>query len=234
VRGVSTDVQKKLLLSVGSHKAIRPLSPVEVADAVQTALKCGTTLQEVAEFLHLEGTSVLTKFVRLLKLSPEVRHLVDWGRSDSTIGFTAASEVARLTDAESQMQLCQAGLQHQLGSGEMKQIVQLRQRSGRPLADCIGEIVGMRPQLQRIHVLLGAVTPPDVRARLAALSQAERDTALRSAVQRAFPRLAKFGCRLGAERFTITGGDEVSAELVHGGNEFEAAINDALAETLFP
>jgi hypothetical protein len=234
VRGLSVDVQKKLLLSVGSHRATRQLTPVEVAEAVQTSLDAGSTLQEIAEFLQLEGTSVLTKFVRLLRLSPNVRHLVDWGRSDSTIGFTAASEVARLNDHEGQAQLCQAALQHQLGSAEMKQILQLHQRSGRPIANCVEEILKLRPRVQTVHVLLGAVTAPDVRKRLASLSQAERDTVLRSAMKSAFPRLAKFGCRLGAERFTITGDEDVPAELNQGGRDFEAAINDALAETVSP
>jgi hypothetical protein len=234
VRGISTDIQKKLLLSVGSHKATRLLSPVEVAEAVQASLDAGSTLQQIAEFLHLEGTSVLTKFVRLLRLSPAVRHLVDWGRSQSTIGFTAASEVARLNDHEGQMQLCQAGLQHQLGSSEMKQILQLHQRSRRPLTDCVAEILKLRPSVQRVHVFLGAVTDPGMRRRLAAVSQLDRDVAMRNAVQRAFPRLAKFGCRLGSEKFTITGDEDVSAQLAQGGKDFEAAINKALAESVSP
>lgn len=234
MRGVSTDIQKKLLLSVGSHRAARPLTPVEVAEAVQASLDAGSTLQEIAEFLHLEGTSVLTKFVRLLRLSPDVRHLVDWGKSESTIGFTAASEVARLDKHDEQMQLCQAGLQHQLGSSEMKQILQLHQRSGRPIEDCVAEILQLRPRVQRIHVLIGAVTSPDVCQRLAAISQADRDTVMRSAVKRAFPKLGKFGCRLGTDRFTVTGDDGVSTELVQGGKDFEAAINVALAEAVSP
>ena len=232
MRGISTDIQKKLLLSVGSHKATRPLSPVEVAEAVQASLDAGSTLQDIAEFLHLEGTSVMTKFVRLLRLSPEVRHLVDWGKSESTIGFTAASEVARLDEPDEQMQLCRAGLQNQLGSAEMKQILQLHQRSGRSIDDCMAEILRLRPRVQRIHVFLGAVTSPDLRQRLAAISQADRDTTIRSAVKRAFPNLERFGCRLGSERFTITGDDGVSTELAQGGKDFEAAINDALAEAV--
>jgi hypothetical protein len=210
------------------------LTPVEVAEAVQASLDAGSTLHEIAEFLHLEGTSVLTKFVRLLRLSPEVRHLVDWGKSESTIGFTAASEVARLDKHDEQVQLCQAGLQHQLGSSEMKQILQLHQRSGRSIEDCVVEILQLRPRVQRIHVLIGAVTSPDVCRRLAPISQADRDTVMRSAVKKAFPKLGKFGCRLGADRFTVTGDDGVSTELVQGGKDFEAAINVALAEAVSP
>jgi DNA-binding transcriptional MerR regulator len=234
VRGVPIDVQKKLLLSVGSHRASRPLSPVEVAEALQLSLDAGSTLQEIAEFLHLESTSELTKFIRLLRLSRDVRHMVDWGRPKSAIGFTVASEVARLDSPDEQMQLCRAALEHQIGRAEMQQISQLHQRSGRAIGECVTEILQLRPRVQRIHVFLGAVTSADVRQRLAKLSQAERDTALRSAVQRAFPRLKDFGGKLGSEKFTITGNEEVSAKLTQGGIDFEAAVNGALAESVKP
>ena len=109
MKGIPTDLQRKLLLSIGSHRDTRPLTPVEVGEAVRTSADAGTTLLEIAEFLHLEGTSVLAKFVRLLRLSPAVRHLVDWGRSDATIGFTAASEVARLDDPDDQLHYARPG-----------------------------------------------------------------------------------------------------------------------------
>lgn len=234
MRGISTDIQKKLLLSVGSHRAARPLTPVEVAQAVQASLDAGSTLQEIAEFLHLESTSELTKFVRLLRLSTDVRHLVDWGRPKSAIGFTVASEVARLDAPDEQMQLCKAALEHGIGRSEMQQLLQLHQRSGRSIEDCVAEILRLRPRVQRIHVLIGAVTSPDVCQRLAAISQADRDVVMRSAVKKAFPKLGKFGCRLGTDRFTVTGDDGVSTELAQGGKDFEAAINDSLAEALSP
>jgi hypothetical protein len=98
----------------------------------------------------------------------------------------------------------------------------------------VSEIIRLRPRVQRIHVFIGAVTFPDVRQRLAAIPQADRDTVLRSAVKSAFPRLERYGCRLGSERFTVTGDEGVSAELTQDGSDFEAAINDALAEAVSP
>ena len=94
------------------------------------------------------------------------------------------------------------------------------------------EILRLRPRIQRIHVFLGAITSPKVRAGLAQLSQMQRDDMLRSLVRARFPPLAKFGCRLGANGFTITGGAEVATALSQGGKDFEATINDALAETV--
>ena len=114
----------------------------------------------------------------------------------------------------------------------MKQILQLHNRSGRPLADCIEEILKLRPKTDLIHVLIGGVTEAAPRGRLAACSQAERDEWLRRAVANAYPALARFGGRLGPDRFTITGDKAVSAELTKDGKDFEAVINHSLAETV--
>jgi hypothetical protein len=57
---------------------------------------------------------------------------------------------------------------------------------------------------------------------------------MRSAVKCAFPKLGNFGCRLGTEKFTVTGDEGVSTELVQGGKDFEAAINIALAGAVSP
>lgn len=229
---LSPDMHKKLLLSVGSHRATRPLSPIEVAQAVQACVNGGDLLHEVSQALHLEDTSVLTKFVRLLQLAPEVRHLVDWGRSESTIGFTAASEVARLTDPGEQAQLCQACLEHQLGSAETKQVLQLRKRSKQPLDACVQEVLKLRPQIERLHVFLGGITSPETRDRLSRLTQGDRDELLRATLREQFPVAGAYGCRLGTDGFTITGSEKASAALSEGGKDIEAIINTALSKAV--
>jgi hypothetical protein len=232
MQGLSTDLQKKLLLTVGSHRARRPLLPVEVGQAIQASLDAGSPMDEIAQWLHLDDTSVLSDFVRLLQLASELRHLVAWGRADLTIGFKAASEIARLSGAAEQIELCQAAVEHKLGSAEVRQVVQLRRRSKKTIKACVQEVLGMRPRVQRVHILLGAVTSPKVRNRLATLDQTVRDELLRSAIQSRFPALTKFSCRLGTDGFTVGGSQEVAVAWSEAGNEFEAAINDALAGTL--
>jgi hypothetical protein len=114
----------------------------------------------------------------------------------------------------------------------MKQILQLHKRSRKSIADSVAEILRLRPRVQRIHLLLGAVTSPVVCKKLATMTQAERDEMFLSIMRCTFPRLQKFGCRLGTEKFTITGGEEASAELTKDGKDFEGDINDALAKAL--
>jgi ParB-like chromosome segregation protein Spo0J len=231
VQGLSPNIHKQLLLTVGSHRAQRPLSPVEVGEAIQASLTAGSSLEEIAEALHLEGPSVLNDFLRLLRLTPEVRHVVDWGRATtSTIGFKAGAKLAQLSEADEQRRVCRAALQHRLSKAEIEQVVQLRKRSKKSIDDCIAEVLRMRPQVQQMNVFIGAVAAPKVRERLAALDQAQRDGVLRAVIQRVFPALKQVSCRLGVDGFTIAGGDDVSAALTQDGKDFEALINEALAE----
>ena len=228
MKGLSPEQQKQLILSIGVHQSTRPLTPVEVGSLLKTAVLAGNTPRQLAEFVHLEGATMISRFMRLLELPNEVHHLVDWGTSQSTIGFTAASELARLKATSDQNALITAALENKLSNAEIKQIVQARTRSHRDIQQCITEILGMRPNIQRIHVFIGSVTGETIRQKLSALTQRERDEILSRVLHEIYPDLDKFAARLGIQRFTITGGEAVAATLKSGKLDFEGAINKRL------
>lgn len=230
MRGLSPETLQKLLLSVGSHRVERPLSPIEVGRALQDARDAGASLNDLAKALHLDGTSMVSRFLRLLTLSTEVQHLVDWGQTASTIAFTAASELSRLNSSHDQERVSQAALERQLTSPEVKQVVQICLRSQQPIEDCIAQVLRLRPRVERRHVFVGAVVGDALRARLSALPQVRRDEVLRRVVLARFPSIATFGSRLGIDRYTITGGDELAVALTQGGQDFEKIINEGLNE----
>src|SRR5690242_10876220 len=90
-----------LILSVGTHRAERPLSPLEVGILIRKATLRGSDLKEIAEVTQLEGTTQLSRFMTLLKLPQDTHHLVDWGKSaGGGVGFTTAFEIARLDSAD--------------------------------------------------------------------------------------------------------------------------------------
>src|SRR5262245_60099145 len=99
---LSGEERKRLLLSVGTHRRERYLSPVEVAHLFQKATRGGDTLADLAAAVQLDGTSWVARFITLLKLTPDVQHMVDWGKSGSTLAFTSAVELARLPDVDDQ------------------------------------------------------------------------------------------------------------------------------------
>lgn len=213
------------MLSVGTHRVNRPLSPVEVGRHLDTALKGGASPDEIADAVTL-GTSMQARFRKLLELQPEVQHLVDWGTSGASLAFTAAAELARLVPEE-QIIAANAVLEHKLTTSEVKQLIQLRERSRRPLPECVESVLKLRPRLERQFVFVGAITNESLTAKLRSRTQAERDELLVRAVQSAFPDIGPFGGRLGEERFTLVGGANLQS-LRAGGRDFENEIAAAL------
>jgi len=229
--GLTTDEQRDLIVSVGTHRGARRLSPVEVAELFGKARRAGASLDECGRAAGFSSSTMVSRFLRLLTLNPRVRHVIDWGASDSTIAFSAASELAKLPDDEEQLVGVDTALTHAMTSAEIKQVVQNRLRSGKPIAQALDEIVRLRPQVERRHVFVGAVTSPDVRNAVLALRQAERDALLARAVRRVVASGIESGGRLGLDRFTLAGSVDFAAALTASG-DFEERMNAALAEEL--
>lgn len=233
LQGLTPDVHRGLLLSVGSHKGTRPLSPTEVAQGLQDSLTAGTPPKDLAAALHLNGPSMISRFVRLLELPPPVLHLVDWGQTKSTIAFTAASELSRLRSKEEQLLLCKSALEAGLTSTEVKAVVQMRLRSKKPLTECIDAIVNLRSSVIRRHVFVGAVTLDDVRTGLSAMHQIDRDQLMQAVLTKLLPAYPEISGRLGQDRFTLSVENEAAANAIVGlQGGFEVAISNAISPEL--
>jgi hypothetical protein len=233
VQGLSPAEHKGLLLSVGTHRGKRPLSPVEVAMLFKRAADAGASLRDLAELVHFDGTTMVSRFLRLLELNPEIQHLIDWGQSGSTIAFSAASELSRLDTGE-QVGACTAVLENQLSSAEVKELVQLRLRSQQSLPDCIAAVLRMRPRIEKRHLLIGAVMAEGVRIRLRTMTQAERDALFQQVLLELLSPLDDYSGRLGVERFTISGNEAVAERLTSGQADFEGLVVRALVAKLPP
>lgn len=222
------DEHKRLLLSVGTHRGVRPLSPVEVATLLRRVVASGASLAACAEALHLGGTSQIGRFLSLLKLPEDVQHLVDWGRSGVTVAFTAAFEVSRLEDHEDQRLAAHAVLEFDLSTAEVRQLVQARKRSKKPMDECVRIILKMRPQVEVRHVFVGSVRE-DIRPALRLLTQFQRDKLLHDILEKTFRELHAGG-RLGLERFTLVGGKPLGDAAKAKKDEIEMQMNAELAE----
>ena len=77
--GLSADEYKQLLMSVGTHRGVRPITPVQVAALFKRAADAGSTPAASAEATHVSA-SMVSRFLKLLELSPDIQHLVDWGQ----------------------------------------------------------------------------------------------------------------------------------------------------------
>jgi hypothetical protein len=201
---------------------------MEVARLFQKAIAAGASPEACAHTAGFKGATMIPKFLRLLRLSSDLHHLIGWGQSGTSISFIAASEIGRLNEDE-QAEAFAGAISNQMTKMEVLHMVQLRLRSHRRIAACVNDIVRMRPKVTRTHVFLGAVTDENTRQGLAKLKQAERDQLLTAALMELYGPLPKVSGRLGVERFTIVANEESAPRLRRGvASGFEAAINQAL------
>jgi len=230
VKGLSPAEQKGLLLSVGARAGRRPLSPLEVGSLLKKSVDAGATPRDLAEALHLDGTSMISRFMRLLTLEASVQHEIDWGDSGSTIAFSSASELTRLK-ADEQRTAATAVLANAFTSGEVKQLVQLRLRSKSPLTECIDAVSKLRPTVEERHLLIGGITDDRVRSALTGMTQVYRDELFAKALSELLGSSA-FSGRLGSDRFTVSGDAEVAKRLTHGAHSFEDAVTATLSNLM--
>lgn len=194
----------RMSVGYGGNKRGRPLSPVEVGLEIRKALNAGATLEECATALQFKGTGHIGRFLRILALPKDIRDFVDWGAGRDAIGFTAAVEMVSLENGDDQRVLRDAILLKALNSKEVRQVVQLRRRTEKPISSCINETLGMRTVVERRYVFVGSVTE-ECSAKLAGLTQEARNDLLASGMRTL--GLDDATGRLGARFFTLVGGD---------------------------
>ena len=206
----------RMSVGYGTHKKGRLLSPVEVGMLFDQAIKSGASLGECAREVHL-GASQVGRFLQILKLPDEIQHMIDWGNPKGVIGFSAAFELGRLRDEKDQQATAEAVLENDLDSKEVRQVVQLRMRSGRDVGECLKEVLGMRPIIERRFIFIGSVVDRNIEEMLGKLTQAGRDSVLKSGIERI--KLRGVSGRLGKRFFTLVGDERFNSSMKSIGKE---------------
>ena len=218
----------RMSVGYGMHKKGRPLSPIEVGSLLQQAREHGLSVQECAQAAHIDATGV-GRFLRILKLPEDLQHLVDWGTGANAIGFSSAVDLVRLGEDDDQRAVAKSILTDRLRSKEVRQVVQLRARSGRAIRDCINEIVGMRPTIAKRYVFIGSLGEGSLADALAGLTQIERDSLLQLAIQDL--QLEGATGRMGKRFFTLVGNQLFETSMNSIGKEnIETQLRTRLAE----
>ena len=161
-------------------------------------------MSDCAKAASLEGTTQVSRFLRLLKLPASVWHLVGWGSVAGTIGFSSGAEIARLENDGEEEALVNSVLTNRLSGAEVRQVVQLRKRS-KAVRIASNEVVGMRPRVEKRYVYVGVVTIDALKKSLAAMTQGQRDQLLGKVVGAVMGAKGLALTRLGTDRFTLVG-----------------------------
>jgi len=232
VKGLLSHEISQLILSVGTHKSKRPLLPIEVAEYMQKALDAGENRTDIAEKLHLEDSSIIGHFLRLLSLTSQVQQIVGWGSDPTTISFSAAAGIARLKSTQEQSILAKAALENQFNKSEIIQVVQIKQRSGNTIENCIKAVLDQRPIVERRYVIIGELTSEDLKDKVKNLPQLERNNLLNSALKSHGSDLTYLGSKLGGEYFVLVGDEHFHSAIMELPQGFENSITEYLIEAL--
>lgn len=220
----------RMSVGYGTHKKGRPLSPIEVGTLLRKSLDQGVSLQDCAKAIQLSGTGHIGRFLRILDLPDDLRHLVDWGAGKDFVGFTAAVELAKVGDVKDQRVIADAILSSGLNSREVRQIAQLRKRSGRTVEACIDEVLSMRPVIEKHYVFVGSVEEGCI-SQLTGLTQAARDSILEAGIK----GMSLHGAtgRLGTRFFTLVGDNRFNVSMQAIGKEdIENLLRAQISETI--
>ena len=212
----------------GGHKKGRLLSPIEVASLIQQARK-GASSEDCAKAIGLSESTV-GRFLQLLDLPEDLRHLVTWGSPKDALGFSVALGLTRFR-GEEQRSVARSILSDGLTSKEVQQVAQLHKRSKKALGECIKEVLGMRPVVEKRYVFIGTVADPDIVAKLASLTQVNRDAILQDSIDAL--GFAGASGRLGKKLFTLVGDDLFNGEMRKiGAENLEAKIRSQIQRNI--
>ncbi len=227
ILGLSKEEYRDLVLSVGTHRKSRRLSPLEVARLLAKAAAAGATSGDCAKALEL-GTTQVRTFLKLLDLDADVQHLADWqGSKNATMPFSSMAELARLAPPD-QIPAVDSVLRHSLTWKEVVQLVQVSRRSGKSIDECINYVLNLRPEIVTRHLFVGAITSVDLARRIRSFDQSERDRIFAEVLNRLISLDYPAAGRLGEDKFTILSDHDLSHLLGTHPDEIEKSINELL------
>ena len=231
MNGLTDQEYQNLILSVGTHRRARRLSPLEVALLIQKAVEAGMTRKQCADELRI-GTSQVSTFLKLLTLTPNLQHLADWrGSKGASISFSTMAELARLSSRD-QVKVAESVLCHSLKWKEVVQLVQIITRSGKTIEECISNILDMRPQIETRHLFVGSITIERLRHHLANVPQSDRDSMMSRALVKLFGPTYEASGKLGSKEFTVMSQHDLPQLLNYEPDEIEKTINNLLEATI--
>ena len=226
MKGLSAEQQRDLILSVGTHKQERPLSPLEVAQFIDIAIKSGNTKPELSEEILL-SPDMIDRFLRLLCLSKNIRYLIGWG-GKSRIYPSTASEFVRLQSLEEQEILAEKTVEHKLSKSEVMQVIQTKNKFNKSINESIQAILVIRPQVVKRYLFIGAIRSSELQNKLSTMSQRERDILFDNIIGINFPAVSNWEGLLGTTRFTIIGNEDLEQALNKQETDFSLTINNYL------
>lgn len=161
---LTEDELAEVIMSVGTHRKIRQIPPVEVARRIERALSWGVSYG--TEFVHYDKRTLamrlgfkdpgmIDRFLVLLSIPEEFQKIVNWGSGKGSLNhltFSIASFASHLPP-ERRGEFILEVLRHELTKEHAKAAIQLLKRDPRKsVSECVAEI---RPVVTEHEILVG-------------------------------------------------------------------------------
>ena len=227
LKGLTQEEYSKLVRSVGTRQGRRKLSPNEISQLLAKAKAAGATVKECAEELSV-GSTIITAFLKLQKIDGSLRYRAGWGKvKEGSIPFSTIAHIANLSLGK-QRQATDSTLKYSMTEKEVRNLVQLVERSKKSFNDCVREIMDLRPKIEKQYLFIGGIADESIKKVLLTKTQEERDVLMVRVMSRIDPRLCSIHPRLGEKEFSITADHKIT-EFFNGSlDDLEVLVNDKL------
>lgn len=233
INGLTSEETILLRATLRRHRKVRHLSPMEVANLLKRALDAGNTMQSLNSKTN---TSIdqLNKFLRLFLIQNSgIKSSIVWGQTTETkLGMSVASELARLEKNEDQEIVFENALKNRFTKSELIELIALYKRTGKPIKECINQVLETRPTTIEKHVIIGKITSPSLAKRLSGIGPFGRNKILIEVLELEFPLLKYDGAKLKKKKFMIFGNNETKEFLLNLENGFEDIITDLIKKKI--
>jgi len=139
----------ELLATLGTHRRVRPLTPLEAARKLDEELG-----RDVRPEQYPVSGYTIRKFLKLLSLPDSVQKMLGWGGiRRGEIGLEAAYRISTLKERLDQETLAKATVERELSQKEVSKVVRYKRRlEKKPIEDCIDSVIEMRPKKRHLFI----------------------------------------------------------------------------------
>ena len=137
------------------------------------------------------------------------------------------AEVAKLRETDHE-EAIQSVLKFRLNWNEVRQLVQIVERSQKPLSECLNNVLALRKELHVQHLFVGVILSMQLQEYLSEISQYERKSLLKRALNSLFGIAETAEGSLGCHNFTIVSDHNLLDLLGIEADGLESEINRLL------
>ena len=155
--------------------------------------------------------------------------VVSWGGGKGTLSMSTASELLRLGDLVTEA--IPDAIANNLTKDEARQVVQLHQRSGKSISDCMRQSLLTRPRIEHLELIIGSLLSPAAIGLASVLGNEESTRLLSRRMAARFPEIVCKAVRVNGDRFSIMLDSEAASALRQhaGSSTVEQVITDLLS-----